>query len=118
MSTVYETIEDWRAEAIRRFGERHDDWAFECPICFHVAKVGDFRQYKDRGATRESATCECIGRYRPERKLAFGASSVAGNGPCDYAGYGLFKMSPVRIVVGDGGTNKEIHCFAFAPIDK
>ena len=32
-------------------------------------------------------------------------------GPCDYAGYGLFRLSPRRVRI-DG---EIVHCFAFGP---
>jgi hypothetical protein len=80
---------------------------FVCPICGNEAAVEDFRPYKDKGATSNSATCECIGRYA-------GAGPAFGDKrhkPCDYAGYGLFRLSPVRVKIESG---EEIHCFAFA----
>lgn len=96
--------QDWLAEGRRRFGDDFDNWRFVCPLCKHVASVGEFRAY--RRAKPESATSECIGRYQGGRS-AFGTE---GTGPCDYAGYGLFRCSPIRIAV----EGKERHCFAFA----
>lgn len=108
MNEIRYTEAEWKAEGERRFGPDMMNWRFECPICGNVASVADFRPYK--GATPNSATCECIGRYKAG-KPAFGKIRKKGQGPCDYCGYGLFRLSPVR-VVQDGG--KEIHSFAFA----
>lgn len=108
------TLEEWRAEGQRRFGPDFQAWKFRCPICDHVASVADFRQYADRGATPNSATCECIGRYSMG-KPALGErrqSVTKGNGPCDYAGYGLFRLSPVHVLQPEG--KGPTHCFAFA----
>lgn len=81
------------------------NWRFVCPVCKNVAAIREFQHYKDKGADPNSATCECIGRY---------SGAVSGldgkKKPCDYAGYGLFRLSPV-IVVREDGT--ETHCFAF-----
>jgi len=98
------TKDEWFTEGKRLFGENWDDWRFVCPVCKHVAAIKDFRQYKDQGAGANSATCECIGRYTGAK------DSVNGSQPCDYAGYGLFRLSPVR-VLDDG---KTVHSFAFA----
>jgi hypothetical protein len=102
------TVEEWQAEGIKRFGSDNHKWKFACPICGNVAAVEDFRPFKDRGATANSATCECIGRY-----TGVDGFRQKGNGPCDYAGYGLFQASPVRVDSGGCIT----HCFAFADPD-
>jgi len=101
------TLEEWLAEGRRRFGPDSMNWKFVCPMCGHIQSVTDFKQYQDRGATPDSARHECIGRYMDECKDAF---SEDGKGPCNYAGYGLFKFSPI-IVVADGN---ECLCFDFA----
>jgi hypothetical protein len=99
---------EWNAEGSRRFGADYNKWKFVCPICAHVQAVEDFRQFKDRGATPDSARCKCIGRYIDGARQAFGGK---GKGPCDYAGYGLFQLSPLRVNCDDGS---ERHSFAFA----
>lgn len=104
------THEEWLAEGRRRFGEVYADWKFVCPICAHVASVGDFEQYADKGSTPSSATCECIGRYTGAKEF-----KPKGQGPCNYAGYGLFRLNPVHVI----GLNpdKPVHSFAFAEPD-
>ena len=101
--------EEWLAEGKALFGEDFTKWRFECPCCHNVASVEDYRKFKDAGATMDSATSECIGRYT-------GGSKAFGDGPtiapCDYAGYGLFRLSPLHVTKPDG---KISHCFAFGP---
>jgi hypothetical protein len=101
------TYEAWREEGTRRFGADFEQWKFVCPVCAHVAKVADFKQFKDRGATPNSATAECIGRY-----TGAGEFKPPGTGPCNYAGYGFFRLSPVHVVRDD--PNQPTHSFAFA----
>ena len=100
------TYEEWMTEGKRRFGEKFDDWKFECSICGNIAAVGDYKPYKDKGADPNSATCECIGRYT-------GATDFAahGKGPCNYALYGLFKLPGMVVEFPDG---KKTNSFAFA----
>ncbi len=99
------TKAEWMAEGTRLFGPNTDKWRFVCPSCGNLAAIEDFRQYKDRGATPDSATCQCIGRYTGA-KGAFDAKKFK---PCNYAGYGLFRLSPVVVLDGD----KEILSFEF-----
>lgn len=39
---VYESLEEWRTEGVRRFGEDILKWKFKCPMCGHVAAVEEF----------------------------------------------------------------------------
>jgi len=98
---------DWVAEGKRLFGDDQLKWRFVCPICGNVQSPEEFRQYKDLGAQPDSAYTNCIGRYTENPRRAFGGS---GKGPCDYAGYGLFKVSPV-IVTQESG--REVRAFDF-----
>ena len=106
--TTYESVEEWQAEGLRRFGAVHK-FRFVCPLCKHVASVEDFKAFKDKGATPDSAFQVCIGRY-----AGAGEPKRDGDGklsqPCNYAGYGLFRLSPVRV----RHEGKELHAFAFA----
>lgn len=105
------THEEWLADGERLFGHDFLRWRFVCPVCKHVAAVTAFAPYKDQGATPQSATCECIGRYQRDSCKAFGDDSgKAPKRPCDYAGYGLLKLSPVLVVFPDGS---EQQSFAF-----
>jgi len=71
-----------------------------CPICGNVASPEDFRQYKDLGATPNSAYCECIGRYCKGRR-AF-PNKKATVKPCDYAAYGLINLCKSAVILHDG----------------
>jgi len=100
------THDEWLARGRELFGEDPLKWRLVCPGCGHVQTAEDFRQYKDRGATPDSAWKECFGRYTAGRSWAFDG----GEGPCDYAAYGLFCIAPVVVTTPDG---KEHSCFAF-----
>jgi hypothetical protein len=101
------TEAEWLAKGNELFGEDMLEWKFVCPICGHVQTPNDFRPFKDAGATPDSARNECIGRYTLPRGVAQGE----GGQPCDYAGYGLIQVSPIRIA-REGG--RESQAFAFA----
>jgi hypothetical protein len=75
-----------------------------------VAKIGDFRAFKDQGATPDSAAQQCIGRFNGSKFKAFGSKAERGQ-PCDYALFGLFRFPGVVIDMPDG---KERMAFAFA----
>ena len=107
------TYDEWKAEGTRLFGDDMMKWRFRCPACGHVAAVEDFRQFKDQGAQPDKATQECIGRYLTKDKRGGWSKDHCNTEikqPCDYAGYGLIGLSPIR-VVRDGG--KSTDCFAF-----
>lgn len=109
------TYHEWLAEGKRLFGEDFFQWRFECPVCHNIAAVSDFEQHKEKCATPDSATKECIGRYQDRKYRPFSRSPLSKDEakvkqPCDYAGYGLKRLSPV-VIERDG---QQIHCFAFA----
>ncbi len=105
------THEEWIAKGEELFGPNFEDWAFECPICKNIAKVKDFKEFADEGATPNSAYKECIGRYKPDAVPVFCDERTGKEKPCNYAAYGLFKfVAPVTVIM-DG---KEVSCFAFA----
>lgn len=47
MSQQFKSVEDWQAEAVRRFGPDQMKWKFVCPSCGHVASIQD---WKDAGS--------------------------------------------------------------------
>lgn len=114
MSTtqVTYTLAEWRAKAAELFGEDFMKWKFVCPVCRHVASVAD---WKDAGAPVKSAAFSCVGRWAGANpKIAkgdVGPNGIEGNGPCNYAGGGLFQLNPVIVVDPDG---VEMKAFAFA----
>ena len=95
---------EWRQNAVDLFGPDPKEWAFKCPSCGHVQTVQDF---VDVGASPQAANMNCIGRYLDEDVPGIWAEE----GPCDYAGQGLFRLNPVRVVTDDGET---VGVFAFA----
>lgn len=104
------TVEEWQAEAARRFGERARNWAFICPVCSHIQTAGEV---KEAGYDHNLAYKECFGKgTRDDRELAAKQGKKPGEkADCDWKAYGLFR-GPVIVVTEDG---KEIPVFDFAP---
>ncbi len=96
------TVEEWRAEAVRRFGEDPLLWRFVCPSCGHVAAVKD---WKDAGAPDNTAAFSCVGRYTKARGEILGKEQ-----PCNYAGGGMFRLNPIA-VKGEEGTVTNVFAF-------
>lgn len=101
------TFEQWRQEGVERFGSDEEKWAFVCPSCGHVQKVGDFRPFKDAGAHPDSAMGVCIGRYDGHGDVKL----FTRPGPCNYTSGGLFNLNPVTVTRPDG---KDVLVFEFA----
>lgn len=95
---------DWLAEGKRRFGDDPLFWRFICPGCGHVAAAKD---WKDVGAPETEVGFSCVGRYLPERRDWL---TGEGPGPCNYAGFGLFRIHPIKVLFND----QEHGVFAFA----
>jgi hypothetical protein len=87
------SLEDYFKECIDRFGHDRNNWRFVCPACGHVASVAE---YKAVGAD-DAIGYSCIGRWTGAKRDAFGK----GPGPCNYAGGGLIRINPVRVVLED-----------------
>lgn len=87
----YNSVEEWKAEATRRFGPDMLKWRFRCPMCGHVASVQDF---KDAGA--KSPNCayqECLGRYTGKGTPMKGDSSGCNWRPTDCSVFPLSTTS-------------------------
>ena len=101
------TKAEWLVKGKELFGEDMLKWRFVCPGCGCTQSIEDFRPFKEQGATPDSATCKCLGRY------AGGSSWMNDKRKpgvrCDYTAYGLLNIAPLTVT--DGG--KEIRCFAF-----
>ena len=104
------TYDEWMAEGKKRFGDDFTEWRFVCPICGNVAAVGDFKPYKHQGATSDTATEQCFGRFTGTLHKAFATRAELGR-PCDYALFGLFRLPGVIVVMPEGD---ERMAFAFA----
>lgn len=99
------TMQEWEAEGIRRFGEDRMKWRFVCPSCKTVSSVQD---WKDAGAEESGVAFSCVGRW----KDGVDENTFRGNGKlCHYAGGGLFRLNPVKVVFPGGGIRET---FAFA----
>lgn len=100
--------DDWLAQARSLFGENPGDWRWVCPSCGHVARMQD---WLDAGAPREAVAFSCIGRWTtPEGRDVGPVAGQPKEGPCNYAGGGLFRMNPVK-VKGDCGVMFEVFEF-------
>jgi hypothetical protein len=104
------SLDEWMEEGQRRFGNDFENWRFVCSCCKNVASISDYKPFKNQGATPDTATTECIGRYDGSKFKAFGTAKECGK-PCDYALFGLFRFPGVIVVLPDG---KERMSFAFA----
>ncbi len=100
------TKEEWIAEGKRLFGDDMLKWRFVCPSCGHIQTPEDFRRYKEKGATPDTAYFNCIGRYDGHENV----DMCSGKSPCNYSGGGLFGLNPVKVTNGE----KTIQVFAFA----
>ena len=100
------TSKEWRSEGESLFGPNMMDWKFICPVCGHIAAGHD---WKAAGSTPNAIGFSCVGRWLDSKRDAFEGK---GNGPCNYAGGGLFKMNPVTVTPDDGG--EPITMFEFA----
>lgn len=100
------SFEDWKKKGRELFGEDSKQWKFKCPICETSQSIRDFIDAGvDEDEARDSIAFECIGRHLPkeETQSAFksGKKFITGK-PCDYAGYGLFKLNPVKVKLKTG----------------
>lgn len=100
---IKQTLEEWRKEAVDRFGEKGRNWKFQCPKCGNVQCAQDFveKAGMEINDAVHSAFQECIGRH------------VDGNG-CNWAAFGLFgTFGKGRIVIApDDGREVEVFDFA------
>jgi hypothetical protein len=102
------TQEEWEAQGRALFGSDKQKWRFTCPSCGHVASV---EEWKVAGAPHGTAAFSCIGRFTG----ANGDGAFKGKGgPCNYAGGGLFKLNPIRVITKEG-TEHDIFAFAEPP---
>lgn len=110
------THDEWMAEGTRRFGADVFKWKFVCPICKHVASVDEFEKYKPQGATPDSASQVCIGRYSGSKFKAFPGEGEKQGQPCNYALFGLFKLPGVIVTGSPYADFKDRMAFAFAEV--
>lgn len=109
--TTY-TLEEWRAEATRRFGPVEEgNWSFVCPACGHIQGPASIKASGYGDPNR--AYLECYGRGTlKDGHLAFRQGKKPGElADCDWKAYGLFS-GPITVIKPDG---TEAHAFDFAP---
>ena len=104
---VYESLEEWRTEGGRRFGENILKWKFKCPMGGQVAAVEDFKAAGAKDPAN-SAYEECLGRYTGK-----GSPQKGDNSGCDWAAYGLFGIPKGGVYVFTG-PEEGAHIFDFA----
>lgn len=93
------------------FGDNTMKWRFKCPSCGFVASAED---YKAAGAPHQAVGFSCVGRWIPIGVIPeFASEKQNSDGPCDYAGNGLFTMNPVLVQKDDG---EIVPMFEFAPM--
>ena len=103
LPTTYDSLQEWQNKAKELFGEDSRKWAFVCPVCKHVATA---QEWADAGAPEGSIAFSCIGRWPAEGVKTRDAIEGDGDGPCNYAGGGLFQLNPVIVKLEDGQTHK------------
>lgn len=85
------TLDEWRAEGLRRFGPHTDDWRYVCPSCGGEASG---RAYAKRGGGGKMGVV-CLGQFIPEEELPEDTY-------CQYGvGGGAQLIHPVRVVLPD-----------------
>ena len=105
---VKQTLAEWRAEGIRRFGKDPANWAFRCPACGREFRIQEFLEL---GAGPNDAIQNCIGRFNGHMRPPNQADDGLG---CDWAAYGLFQtLGKGRVVIDEDGS--EVPVFDFAP---
>lgn len=98
MKTQYESIEDWREEGRRLFGNNMAKWRFKCPNCGIIYEA---HELLDAGAKQENCSPpeECVGRYDKGRG-------------CNWAAYGFLDICKVHVSNGEWN----LPVFEFAPL--
>ena len=76
------TLEAWKAELVKRFGEDKSNWKFKCPSCGHVQSFSDFESIGQDG---NLSYINCIGRY-------------IKNTGCDWSINGLFAINTTTVI--------------------
>ena len=107
-------LDDWKAEAIKLFGEDPKQWRFECSNCGHIQTPADFIELNDNGISTvgpETAWFSCIGRFDtriPDDQIGEIGDSKQ---PCNYTLGGLFVLAKT-LVIRDGAKPKPVFEFA------
>lgn len=107
---VYESIEEWKAEGKRRFGDDLKAWKYVCPMCGHVASVQDFINAGiSEDDALDDAFQECLGRYTGKGTPKKGDSSG-----CNWVAYGFLGIPNGKGCIVITGEGKGAELFDFA----
>ena len=86
MTDHFMSPDEWRDEAIKRFGNDPWDWRFVCPVFKTEQGMREFAE--KTGLTPDEIVnvigFSCVGRW----------TNDVG---CDYAGGGLLRLNPVKV---------------------
>lgn len=99
------TQSEWSKRGEALFGHDRMLWRFVCPSCGYAAIADDWRA---AGAKEGEVAFSCVGRRLQNPIEAF--PKEKGNGPCTYAGGGLFQINPIEVQLDDGHS---VRLFAF-----
>lgn len=106
MSGETVTLEEWRADGRRRFGDDPHDWSFVCPRCGDVYTGREFHDtFHEAGLEGEWVNHFgriCLGRMLGALDKSIPKGKYTGRG-CDWCAFGLFR-GPVIVEMGNGET--------------
>lgn len=90
-------LAEWKAEAVKRFGEDIKKWKFKCPNCGHIQTFEDF---------------EKAGIEEPKNKFYYSCiSRWTDETDCSWTLGGLFQIHSTEVLSDEG---KYIPVFEFA----
>lgn len=101
----------WQKRGAELYGPNVADWEFKCPSCGQVQTGND---WKAAGAPLRDIdrmlAFSCIGRVylreNPDADVVEFMEPSRGFG-CNYAGHGLFRVSPIEVTYGTNKTTGE-----------
>jgi hypothetical protein len=82
------SLDEWKAEAVEKFGEKVKDWVFECASCHETQTLKDFVDAEVENPDTVFYF-SCIGRW------------VEGRG-CDWTLGGLLQIHTTEVISEDG----------------
>lgn len=92
-------LDEWRAEAAKRFGPDPKNWKYKCCNCGHEQTINDFIKAGIK-EPENKVFFSCIGRWT-------GGEGTMSNdkSPCNYTLGGLFKCTSVSVIDAEGKTH-------------
>ena len=80
-------LEDWKKEAIDKYGENKENWEFQCPSCGGIQTLKEFQENKIEDS-ESKFYFSCIGRWVENRG-------------CKWTLGGLFKIHKTEVITPD-----------------